>query len=91
VTEAAARNRFAEGQRVRVRMASTGPNPRTPPYVRGKVGTIVRLRGFTSAPHDHRGTYPFLYTISFDVSEISGKPSRDRVLLDLHEEWLEPA
>jgi hypothetical protein len=89
MTEAA--NRYASGQQVRVRMSSDGPNPRTPHYVRGKVGTIVALRGVTHAAHDHRATYPFLYTVAFDVSEISGAGSGDRVLLDLHEEWLDPA
>jgi hypothetical protein len=82
---------FSRGQRVRVRMSSQGPNPRTPRYVRGKVGEILELHGSTQAPHDHRGVYPFLYTVAFTVSELSGNPSRDRVLLDLHEEWLEPA
>jgi nitrile hydratase len=89
VTETA--NRYAEGERVRVRMSSDGPNPRTPHYVRGKVGTIVALHGFTEAFHDHRGVYPYLYTIAFDVAEITGKASKDRVTLDLHEEWLDPA
>jgi nitrile hydratase len=84
-------NRYETGQKVRVRMNSSGPNPRTPLYLRGKVGTIETLHGATYAPHDHRGVYPYLYTVSFEVSELTGKPSKDRVKADLHEEWLDPA
>jgi hypothetical protein len=84
-------NRFAVGDRVRVKTHRPGLNPRTPKHLWGKAGTVVELHGYTSAPHDHRGYYPFLYTISFEVSEITGRPSRDRVAADLHEEWLDPA
>ena len=90
-TESSPKGRYSRGQRVRVRTSSEGPNPRTPHYVRGKVGEIVALHGPTRAPHDHRGTYAFLYTVAFAVSELSGVPSPDRVLLDLHEDWLDPA
>ena len=83
-------HRFKEGERVRVRMSSTGANPRTPTYLFGKTGVIAELHGATYAPHDHRGIYPYLYTVAFDVSEISGKASKDKILVDLTEEWLEP-
>jgi hypothetical protein len=84
-------HRFAAGERVRVRTSSAGANPRTPVYLRGKTGVIAELHGATYAPHDHRGVYPYLYTVAFEVSEISGKESTDKILVDLTEEWLEPA
>jgi hypothetical protein len=28
--------------------------------------------------------------VAFDVSEISGKASKDKILVDLTEDWLEP-
>jgi Nitrile hydratase beta subunit len=84
-------SRYRLGDRVRVKMSSVGPNPRTPAYVRGKTGVIVELHGPTNAPHDHRGTYPFLYTIAFDISKLTRTSSKHRVLLDLREEWLDPA
>jgi len=87
----AAVGRYSLGDRVRVKVSSSGPNPRTPHYVRGKTGVIVALHGPTKAPHDHRGTYPFLYTIAFSISELTRTAAKDRVLLDLHEEWLDPA
>jgi hypothetical protein len=83
-------HRFKEGERVRVRLSSTGANPRTPTYLRGKTGVIAELHGATYAPHDHRGVYPYLYTVAFDVSEVSGKSTKDKILVDLTEEWLEP-
>jgi hypothetical protein len=83
-------HRFKEGERVRVRLSSTGANPRTPTYLRGKTGVIAELHGSTYAPHDHRGVYPYLYTVAFDVSEVSGKSTNDKILVDLTEEWLEP-
>lgn len=84
-------HRFTMGERVRVRMTRTGANPRTPKYLLGKTGVVTELHGATYAPHDHRGVYPYLYTVAFDVSEISGRASKDKILVDLTEEWLEPA
>ncbi len=76
---------------MRVRMNKPEANPRTPVYLRGKTGVVTELHGATYAPHDHRGVYPYLYTVAFEVSEISGKASNDKILVDLTEEWLEPA
>lgn len=83
--------RFKVGDRVRVRQESAGGNPRTPAYVRGKVGTVVALHGQIENPLDHRGVYPPLYTLEFEVRDLFGGSGRDRVTADIHEEWLEPA
>lgn len=86
-----AEHRFTAGQQVRVRTESPGGNPRTPDYLKGKTGVIAALVGVIENPSDHRNTYPYLYTVAFDVAELSGEPSTDKVFADVHEEWLEPA
>jgi hypothetical protein len=32
-----------------------------------------------------------LYTVRFELQGLTGRPSRDAVTADLHEDWLEPA
>ena len=77
--------RFREGARVRVLAEVPGGNPRTPGYLRGRTGTVVRRHGVVDNPLDHHDPYPPLYSVLF------GLPDGDEVLADLHEEWLEPA
>lgn len=75
---------FAPGDRVRVRADVPGGNPRTPVYLRGRIGTVVRCHGVVDNPLDHRETYPPLYSLLFGLSD------GDELLADVHEEWLEP-
>jgi hypothetical protein len=84
-------HRYSVGDLVRVRDDRPGGNPRTPGYVRGRTGTVVALHGRIPNPLDHRGRYPPLYTVRFALEELTGRPSRDFVTADLHEDWLEPA
>ena len=77
---------FRVGDRVRVRNSVPGGNPRTPHYLRGWTGTVVRCHGVVDNPQDHRRAYPPLYSVVFPLPEGS---SGDEVLADLHEEWLE--
>lgn len=77
-------HRYVAGDRVRVRVERSDGNPRTPHYLRGQVGIVVRCHGVVDNPLDHREPYPPLYSIVFPLG-------RDQVLADLHEEWLEPA
>jgi hypothetical protein len=79
---------FRVGDRVRVRRSAPGGNPRTPHYLRGWTGTVVRCHGVVDNPLDHHRAYPPLYSVVFPLPEAS---SRDEVLADLHEEWLEAA
>jgi hypothetical protein len=76
--------RFREGDRVRVLTDVRDGNPRTPHYLRGRTGTVVRRHGVVVNPLDHRDPYPPLYSVVFAL------PDGDEVLADLHEEWLEP-
>jgi len=41
-------------------------------------------------PYDHRGLYPPLYTIMFEVKDLFGEPDGDKLCVDVHEEWIEP-
>lgn len=60
-------------------------------YVRGKTGVVVAAHGVITNPHDHRGLYPPLYTVLFEIGEVFGTPSDDKLRVDVHEEWLEEA
>lgn len=60
-------------------------------YIRGKKGVVVDVHGVISNPRDHRGLYPPLYTVAFDVAELFGETSQDKLCVDVHEEWLERA
>lgn len=83
--------KFKVGDRVRVRQENADGNPRTPKYVRGKQGVIAAIHGVMNNPLDHRGLYPPLYTVVFDMKEVSGKPGGEKLCVDIHEEWLEQA
>lgn len=83
--------RFRAGDRVRVLDERIGGNPRTPRYVKGRVGTITQRHGVIINPLDHHHPYPPLYSVVFRVEDLGGPPGRDLVVADLHDEWLEPA
>ena len=68
--------RFAIGDRVRVRNEHPHGHTRCPDYVRGKVGTVVRLDGSYSVPDveahgDQRVEEP-TYSVRFDANELWG-------------------
>jgi hypothetical protein len=78
-------DRFGVGDRVRVLEDVPGGNPRTPRYLRGRTGTVVRAHGVVENPLDHRDVYPPLYTVVFPLPG-----GRDEIVADVHEEWLSP-
>lgn len=80
---------FKVGDRIAVKEENPSGNPRTPKYIRGKKGVIVEAHGVIENLRDHRGLYPPLYTVAFDVKEVFGTESADQVRVDLHEDWLE--
>jgi len=82
--------RFHRGDRVRVLTHANCGNPRTPAYAKGCTGVVTAFHGVIDNPLDHHHPYPPLYTIAFQVSDLSGRDSPDVVMADLHEEWLEP-
>ena len=82
-------SKFKQGDQVLVKRDNPKGNPRTPMYIRGKSGVVVDVHGIISNPHDHRGLYPPLYTVVFEVREIFGGASQDKLWVDVHEDWLE--
>jgi hypothetical protein len=86
-----AKHRFRLGDRVQVKLANPAGNPRTPAYVRGKSGTVTALHGSIVNPLDHRGVYPPLCSILFQLRDMFGGSSQDTLSVDLHEDWLAPA
>jgi hypothetical protein len=81
-------SKFKLGDPVVVSAENPTGNPRTPQYIRGKRGVIGAVHGRLENPRDHRGIYQPLYTVRFDLSEVSPCPDRDSVWVDVHEEWL---
>ena len=81
---------FRIGDRVRVKTANPDGNPRTPAYIRGKTGIVTAVHGRIDNPVDHRGIYPALYTVEFELRDVFGTNSSDRIAADVHEDWLDP-
>ena len=92
-----ARARFSKGDRVRARNLNPAGHTRLPRYVRGKSGVVARDWGvfvFPDTNAHHAGTKPqHCYSVSFPAHELWGKSakanSRDRVMIDLWEDYLE--
>jgi len=90
------RARFGKGDRVRARNINPSGHTRVPRYVRGKRGVIARGWGvfvFPDTNAHHAGTKPqHCYSVEFEARELWGKSagSRERVLIDLWEDYLEP-
>ena len=78
-------HRFQVGNLVRVLETVADGNPRTPRYLRGRTGTVVRCHGMVENPLDHQDVYPPLYSVVFTLPD--GGPS-DEVLADIHDDWL---
>ncbi|WP_160120972.1 SH3-like domain-containing protein [Rhodovarius lipocyclicus] len=91
---------FAPGTRVRVRDAwpeLEGPaHVRTPHYVRGRTGTVLRRLGAFRNPEDLAFARPAatipLYHVAFEQAEIwpENAPG-DEFLIEIYEHWLEAA
>ena len=88
--------RFEMGDRVRARNINPPGHTRLPRYARGKAGVVTRDWGvfvFPDTNAHHAGTKPqHCYSVAFDARELWGKRggSRERVYLDLWEDYLEP-
>jgi hypothetical protein len=82
---------FKVGDRVAVKKENLSGNPRTPKYIRGKSGVVADVHGVIENGRDHRGLYPPLYTVVFDVKEVFGGASPDNLRVDLHADWHERA
>ena len=81
-------NKFKVGDAVIVVAENPSGNPRTPRYIRGKRGIIGSVHGILENVRDHRGIHPPLYTVRFDLSEVSPCHDPDSIWVDVHEDWL---
>jgi Nitrile hydratase beta subunit len=84
----ATHNKFKVGDPVMVAPENPSGNPRTPKYIRGKRGVIGLVHGVLENVRDHRGIHPPLYTVRFDLSELSTCRDQDSIWVDVHEDWL---
>ena len=95
-----AKTRFTAGDRVRVALAFPPGHIRTPLFLRGKTGVIVR--DFGAFPNPERLAYGMdglpaltLYMVKFDMDEVwrgaGTYGPKDTVTADLYETWLTPA
>jgi nitrile hydratase subunit beta len=92
------RARFAKGDRVRGRNLNPSGHTRLPRYVRGKSGVVARDWGvfdFADTKAHRAGSKPqHCYSVAFDARELWGNStkanSRERVYIDLWEDYLEP-
>jgi Nitrile hydratase beta subunit len=82
--------RFKVGDPVVIASENPSGNPRTPRYIRGKRGVIGLVHGILENITDHRGIYKPLYSVKFDLSEVSNCHDPDSIWVDVHEEWLSP-
>jgi Nitrile hydratase beta subunit len=83
-----AKNKFKVGDSVVVALENTTGNPRTPKYIRGKRGIVGSVHGILENVRDHRGIHEALYTVRFDLKEVSPFAGDDSIWVDVHEEWL---
>jgi len=92
--------RFAEGQRVRAHNQHPMGHTRLPRYVRGHVGTVVKVHGVHVLPDRHAAAVQgvdsnegeWLYAVVFDARELWG-PAADpqvQVSVDAWESYLAP-
>lgn len=89
---------LAPGSQVRVRVGDPVTHCRTPRYLRGRRGTVVRALGRYANPEElayHRPGLPalVLYQVAFEASEIWGERLSEpsyRIHADVFEHWLEP-
>jgi hypothetical protein len=81
-------SKYKIGDAVMVAVENPTGNPRTPKYIRGKRGVINLVHGTLENVRDHRGIHKPLYTVKFDLSEVSSCNDQDVICVDVHEEWL---
>jgi len=90
------RPRFRPGDHVLARNINPAGHTRLPRYVRGKHGVISRDWGLYTFPDSNAhggGKRPqHVYSVAFKARELWGAsaPGRDRVYIDLWEDYLEP-
>ena len=91
--------RFKEGDLVRVDTREHSGHYRTPSYVKGKTGRVVRLWGAFPNPEELAYGKPGLpaaplYDVEFNQADLwpryAGSPA-DKLHMDIYDHWLEHA
>lgn len=86
---------FATGDRIRTRNMRTRGHTRLPAYLRGQPGEIVMVHGvhvFPDSSAHGRGDDPqWLYAVRFRLADVFGRPTKDSIMADLWEPYLEKA
>ena len=84
---------YAIGNKIRTRNINTQGHTRLPRYARGKAGEIVAVHGAHVFPDSNAqglGEDPqWLYTVRFSARDLWGKDTKDAVMIDLWEPYLE--
>jgi nitrile hydratase len=87
------RARFKAGDRVKVRSIHPLGHTRSPRYVRGKTGVVRRDHGTYVFPdtNAHRAgeNRQHVYSVEFSARELWGRNDRERLMIDLWEDYLE--
>lgn len=82
--------KFKVRDSVRVKEMNDDGNPRVPHYIRGKTGRVLQVHGVVQGYlHDHLENRGPLYSVIFDRGEIFGRSSNEKIVVDVHEGWLE--
>lgn len=91
--------RYSVGQHVRVRRAYPPGHVRTPYFARGKTGVVDAIAGTYHNPEElaygaYDGALLPLYRVRFQQTDLwpdyDGPPG-DTAIIDIYENWLEPA
>ena len=84
---------FAMGDRVRTRNLQPKGHTRLPGYLRGHMGEIVMVHGAhvfpDSSAHGLGDDPQWLYAVKFSAAEVFGRDTRDAIVADLWEPYLE--
>jgi len=87
------RARFKAGDLVKVRSIHPSGHTRAPRYVRGKTGVVRRVHGIYVFPdtNAHRAgeKRQHVYLVEFSARELWGRNDRERLMIDLWEDYLE--
>jgi len=87
------RAKFKAGDRVKVRSIHPLGHTRSPRYVRGKTGVVRGVRGIYVFPdtNAHRAgeNRQHVYLVEFSARELWGRNDRERLMIDLWEDYLE--
>ena len=88
------RARFKVGDLIKARSIHPLGHTRSPHYVRGKTGVVRRVHGLYVFPdtNAHRvgENRQHVYLVEFSARELWGRNDRERVMIDLWEDYLEP-